>query len=620
MVLVSVFETAPGWVELRSRYDKELVAAYKSIPGVRWVKEKKVWAAPKHAMPIVERETAAFAKYMVGALWRSPTQAPILHPGLVKNLRPYQTDGAQRLLDNRGHVLAFDMRLGKTRTAAVAAASLLAQGLVNTVVVLYPNVAKGEWTRQFTEQTGLTLYAFESTKQLPPAEWNRLASLPHLAVGLHYELDPHPGREGGRADELRKLAESRGKFAVIADEVHYLKNRKAGRTKFMLELARSPLCQWRWGLTGTPMRNYPRDMWAMFDFIQPESMGSYSKFTARYAGGHMGDYGWVDDGVTNNEELAERLKLCALRMTRQEVAGWLPKSDRSIVLCNMTKESEKAYRKHEAALGAQALKAMNDGDSANSTAALKKLVAITTDTKMSTMLDRIEEHAEARKVKVLVFANFHETLEKAWDSFQQAETGKQPRFGVPAFLAGGWVPAEKRRREIEAWKATQGPAVLFANMLSSGTGIDLSDADAAIFVELTWVPADFLQAEARIQDVHLGKRTTPPLYEYLLVRGTVDEDMGMKLINKLAAIEKVVGGDNETRGVAGALRESGLVDRNALSLASDDAETVSAVLDSLRARLFGDETPDNVSDDNDNAATEDSDVDDEPEAAESDDE
>lgn len=600
MVLISVFEISPGWVELRSRFDRAVVDAFKTIPGLRWVKERKSWAAPQHALPVLIRVLGEYAKFVPMTALHGG-QAPLLHPGLAKGLRPYQEDGALRLINNRGHVLSFDMRLGKTRTAAVAAGSLMAQGLVNTIGVLYPNAARGEWTRQFKEQTGLDVISFESTKRFPPAEFARILALPHLCIGMHYELDPHPGNPDGRAAEFRELMERRGKFAVIADEVHYLKNRKAGRTKFVLELSRSPNCGWRWGLTGTPMRNYPRDMWAMFDFIQPDAMGSYSKFTSRYANGRMGEYGWLDDGVTNNEELAERLKLCSYRLTRAEVAGWLPKSDRSVVLCNMGVAEQKTYKKREAALGTSALKAMNEGDSANAVNALKQLVSLTTATKMSTLLDRIYEHAENRKVKVLVFANFHETLQTAWDAFQSATEGKAPRFGVPAFLVGGWIPSEKRRREIDVWREIDGPAVLFANMLSSGVGIDLSDADAALFVELTWVPADFLQAEARIQDVHLGKRTTPPIYEYLLVRGTVDEDMGMKLINKVAAIEKVVGGDAEIKGVDAALRDSGLVDRNALSLASEDAETVGAVLDELRARLFGDETPDLVGDDSDNA-------------------
>jgi len=609
MVLVSVFETAPGWVELRSRYDATLVSTFKLVPGCRWVKERKAWAAPTNALPIIEVLCAGFAKFMKAARLHGG-QVPMLHPGMLGNLRPYQIEGAQKLLDNKGFLLAFDMRVGKTRTAAVAGASLLAQGLARTVALLYPNAAKHEWKRQFREQTGLDVVVFEGTTELEESEFRRLVALPHLAIGMHYELIQQ--FDSPRAREFKRLLEARGMFAILADEIHYLKNRKAGRTKFALDLVRSPSCGWRWGLTGTPMRNYPRDMWAMFDFMQPESMGSYSKFTARYAGGHMGDFGWVDDGVTNNTELAERLKLSMYRLTRRDVAEWLPKSDRSVVLCDMKTADFKKYKKQEAMLGPAALKALNEGDSANAVAALKQLVALTTETKLGTMLERIKVHVD-RGVKVLVFANFHETLKAAWEAFAptpKPEDVLPPRDPIaPGFLAGGWVVGDKRRAQIDAWKAATGPAVLFANMLSSGVGIDLADAEAALFVELTWVPADFLQAEARIQDVHLGKRLTPPVYEYLLVRGTVDEDMGVKLLNKIAAIEKVVGSDAETKGVGSALRDSGLVNSSNLSLANEDDDTVTGVLDALRARLFGDETPDDdkLGESSDNADVEEDD-------------
>lgn len=614
MVLVSVFETSPGWLELRFPYNKPLIAALKLIPGVRWQPERKSWFAPSHAMPALQRVAAALAKFVPMAKLHSSTP-PQLFPGMLANLRPYQVDGAQRLIDNKSFLLSFDMRVGKTRTATVAAASLLASGHVKTIALLYPNVAKNEWARQFKDQTGLEPVQFEGTTCFDPLEFNRLVALPHLAVGIHYELDGKFS-DTGRGAEFVRLLEARGKFVVVADEVQWLKNRKAGRTKWALEkVARSNMAAWRWALTGTPMRNYPRDMWAMFDFMQPDSMGSYSAFTRRYAGGHMGDYGWVDDAVTHNEELAERLTATSFRLTRRDVAAWLPKSERSVVLCNMSAAEQKLYKKQEAALGQSAVKAMNDGDSAQAKAALKQLVSITTNSKMGVMLDRIFEHAEQRRVKVLVFANFHETLTSAWDRFE-AETPfaptpqKQPRFAVPGFLAGGWMTSDRRQKAIAQWKACPGPAVLFANMLSSGTGIDLADAEVALFVELTWVPADFMQAEARIQDVHLGKRTTPPIYEYLLVRGTVDEDMGLKLINKVAAIEKVVGADAETKGVGSALRDSGLVDRNVLALASEDDETVNSVLADLRARLFGDETPDDLGETHDNAEHE---AEDEPE-------
>jgi len=619
MVLVSVFETAPGWVELRFRYEQAVVNFVKQIPGCTWDKEKRVWRAPASVVPILQKSLESLAKFTVGAKLHM-SQPPALYEGLIGKCRPYQVEGAKRLIENTGYILAFSPRVGKTRTASLAGASLLANGAAKTLLFMYPNTVKGEWQSQFKDQTGLDIYTMEGLTALEPAEFERIARLPHLALGVHYELiRQNDGEDSERVKELVRLLEIRGgKFAVIADEVHYLKNRKAGRTKIALALSRHPQCGWRWGLTGTPMRNYPRDMWAMFDFIQPGSMGSYGKFTVRHCGGRQGEYGWVDDGVTNHEELAERLGAVSYRLTRQDVAGWLPASDRQVVLCNMSGTEMKKYQKQEAAIGALAVQAMSEKNSPAALNALKQLSRLTTATKLSTLLDRIDEHTQNRQVKILVFAHHHETLETAWDAFEAetkyaAQPKAHPRFSVPGFFAGGRLLPDKRKKSIEQWKACAGPAALFANIISSGVGIDLADADTAVFLELSWVPADFLQAESRLADVHLGKRTTPPLLEYLLTKATIDEDMGLKLLNKIQAIEKVVGGDGETKGLSGTLGESGLVDRNLLSLSSEDESVVASVIDGLRAKLFGDDSPDAdlVTDDSDNNR-EDTD-DDEPE-------
>jgi SNF2 family DNA or RNA helicase len=221
------------------------------------------------------------------------------------------------------------------------------------------------------------------------------------------------------------------------------------------------------------------------------------------------------------------------------------------------------------------------------------LADLTSLSKLDKLIERVRYHLD-RGVKVLVFANYHETLNKAWDALEKQHKFKADPMPQPVFVAGGWMMADKRKKEVERWKATPGPGVLLVNTISSGVGIDLADAEVAIGLEATWVPADFIQMESRIEDVHLGKRKTPPLYEYLLVRGTVDEDMVAKLINKLAAAEAIVGGDDQSRGVTKMLRESGVVDRNVLELASEDPEVVASALDSLRNRLLG---LDNVAED-----------------------
>ena len=103
-----------------------------------------------------------------------------------------------------------------------------------------------------------------------------------------------------------------------------------------------------------------------------------------------------------------------------------------------------------------------------------------------------------------------------------------------------------------------------------------------MFLELAWVPADFLQAEDRIQDVHQGKRKTPPWYEYLIVKDTVDESMAAALLTKIRAIDQVVGGTVESGMVASTLRQAEVVGSHRLGLASTDEATVQAALLAVR--------------------------------------
>lgn len=507
-----------------------------------------------------------------------------------------------------------------TRPAAAAAASALACGASRTSVHFMLSGNEEVWRSQFKEQTGLDLIIMEGTKTFEPAAFDHYRTLPHLAIGLSYELmsaarpKPAPVAPGqtptpveSRLEELLRLVELRGPFTLIADEVQFLKNPKAPRTKFVLEhFARSPHCKARWALSGTPQRNFPRDLYTLFDFIQPDSMGSRSAFGRRYCDGHMGDYGWVDKGRTNEAELSQRLGHIMFRLTRRDVAQWLPVSDRSVILCDMSAAEMKRYQKQEAALGASAVTAMNGGDSSTALGALKQLSLLTAASKVTAMIARVQEHVINRGVKVVVFAYNHETLKLAEEKYTEAEGAVKAGTTSHAYVAGGWLGPDRRHREIEAWKAHQGGAVLFANTLSSGVGIDLADAEVSVFIELAWVPADFLQAEARTQDVHLGKATTKRIYEYLLTRGTIDTDMGMKLIEKMRSIDAVVGPSSESSGLSNALGDSGLVDRNQLSLSSESKEVVDSVLAGLRARLFADETPE-VSDTGDNEDAEDTD-------------
>lgn len=372
---------------------------------------------------------------------------------------------------------------------------------------------------------------------------------------------------------------------VVVSNCQNAKNRKGGRYEAVAAVAKHPGCLYRWALTGTSMRNRPADLWAIFDIVLPGSMGSFHQFAERYCDARQNEYGWDYSGSGNEQELADRLAMLSYRVTRAEAGQYLPKSERRTVLCNMSEEATKAYRLQEAMHAGAIKRALGAADpSAAGIAVLKTLAAATSAAKIPTAVERIREHLD-RGVKVLVFATFHESLKGLWDVLEP-ETGKPP-FPNAVFCAGGWMLPDRRRKVIDTWKATPGAAVLLANTLSSGIGIDLSDADVAIYLELCWVPADFIQSEGRIQDIHQGKRTSPPLYEYLLCKGTVDADMGLALLNKQNVINAVVGRDAESGGMMEALRASGAVETSALQLDREDPNAVEAALDALQKRLLG---------------------------------
>jgi SNF2 family DNA or RNA helicase len=588
----AALDHARGLVYLRFGYDPATIEKLKELPGAKWNPDAKRWSLP---LDMWEASAAQLFPHQVEATTHFP--APALHPHFASFLRDYQQHGAALMLSRPGFLLTMQMRTGKTPTTIAAACSAMSAGTIDTVIVCYPAGVAGEWERQLKKWANVPLVRLTSYDAMAPEKIDELRTQPFLWVGCHYEILDQ------RYMDLHRLVAGR-RFAVVADEIHACKNRKAGRTKALRSLGAAYMnkaeigagddaaivssghCVYRWGVTGTPMRNRPRDLFSIFDFIQPGGMGGYWTFAKRYCAAFKDTYGWNDDGESHEDELAARLKWNSYTVTRAQVASHLPKSERAVIACEMREAEMKKYRKLEKVLAstvASAIKGNADPDSGQARDALKELATATSMSKIQTAVERLAFHT-SRGVKVLAFANYHETLsalDTALDTWNQAARDVGDTT-PPHFCAGGWLTPLKRKELVDKWRACPGPAILLVNTLSSGVGIDLSDADGAVFLELAWVPADFLQAEDRIQDVHQGKRQTPPWYEYLIVKDTIDEAMAGALLKKIRSIDKVVGGTVESGQVASTLRGSDVVGAAHLGLASTDAETVQAALLAVR--------------------------------------
>lgn len=582
--------TALGAVELEFGFDSELIGFVKTVSGFGWDKPNKRWVGATHSLAALQfaawkheqcvlsggLSTVPLAPTTrVQIAVSAPIQAPPIIMGGNLKLHDYQVWGAAQCLARREFVLVWSPRVGKTATLIAAGASGIATGMFSRVIVTAPAQVVPEWQaaleKQFPGMQHRELVRGLGAEDVASAHW----------VFVQHDQASVVGKE------LLRLCEM-GRYMLAFDEPQKFQEWKAPRTKVLAKVSKHKNCDRRIGLTGTPMRNSPEDMavfYEMFGGLYARDGARPWAFLKRYAGAYEGDYGWTTPkkaspaDLPNLDELAHRLQSISHRLTREQVKPDLLPMHRTVRLCDLSREDGQRYKALEAALGKKAM----SGAPKEQQAALKVLTRTALSAKLNAAMERIAHHCGQRGVKILVAAHWHESLRE----LSEAMTG----LGWAHYLAGGWLPPEKRKKVTEEWRADPRPTPLLLNIVASGIGIDLSDADGSVVLEVPWVPADALQFEPRIVDVHLGKRTTQPWIEYLLARGTTDEDMALANLRKIAVIDVVVGAERESTGLAAALRGSGVVNTVDLGLEDKSDDAVEAALAGLRNRLMGLDDP-----------------------------
>lgn len=440
----------------------------------------------------------------------------LLHPqqrGIVTSecdtdarLRCYQREAMRFMRYTKRCILADDMGLGKSASAICAATSFLTQ---KRVLIVCPSYVRGVWTNphnggELQKWAGERLLIFNcgTTK----ATW--ISPENQFAV-CHYDI-LHAWAE--------KLIDWKPEI-VIYDEAHYLMNPASQRTKAAMAISRDS--QYVWALTGTPMTNRPRDLWGLLSTIVPGRFGEvdkgFFKFGLRYCAAEKVQVTpiktvWKFDGSSRADELRNRLSHFMLRRTKSEVALELPAKTRQVIRVATGSKSGGA------------------GFVGGDKLALRSVLAAAADAKLDTAaIPLIQAHLEEGR-RVVVF-----TYRKAVAEFIANALG-----GV--FIHSG-VSQQRRGKLLDDLRKQDGASLVAGTIDSMSTGIDLSYADVAVFVELTYEPHEFLQAEARL---HRFGQKNPVLVQYLVAMGTADELVADMVILKLDTFEAVIGGVQET--------------------------------------------------------------------------
>ncbi len=307
----------------------DTLAKAKAVEGRRYNAADKEWEFPNDIETLLKvcftiepeigtdlqvRMQTAKAKVAEELVTKLPDDAELMVPW-ASRLTAKQRAGVEFMVEHPHCLLCDEMGAGKTVQAITAAyeyehrhhRSDAIGG--NPYLVVCPNSVTGHWAAELkkwaavesTILTGSSAAANKQLEELPPGvgwvivNWEKLRLLPALAK-INWA-------------------------AVIADEAHRAKNRKAKQTKALWKLRATV----QLALTGTPVMNNPGELWSVLKWLVPEQYTSYWKFFYNYTEYYDGFKGKpVVIGVKNPDSLRFELADKMIRRTKRDIHAGIP--------------------------------------------------------------------------------------------------------------------------------------------------------------------------------------------------------------------------------------------------------------------------------------------------------
>lgn len=284
---------------------------------------------------------------------------------------------------------------------------------------------------------------------------------------------------------------------VIADESHNLKEKKSQRCQLglpLLQKAKRLVL-----LSGTPALARPVELWAQVHCIAPKLFGSYTAFTKQYCNAKRGRFGWDVSGLSNADELHQKLSQIMVRRLKSNVLHELPPKQRSIVPIKLTDAKQvsecRALMKElqDTRLSVDELVGQDAKDAhfehrrlmmqAYQSSGIGKASAVA-----DFLLDWL---AGSATQKILVFAHHQDVM----DTLEKAVAKKYK--GVGHIRIDGSVPSNERAVRVRKFQTSPQVRVAILSMTAAGVGLTLTAASSVLFAELHWTPGVLAQAEDR---------------------------------------------------------------------------------------------------------------------------
>lgn len=449
-----------------------------------------------------------------------------------------------RQLAPRG-LIADDVGLGKTITAGLIATELLHRGFVESLLIVCPKGLASQWQEELKSK-------FRIEAQVAfGGEFDDLRSFPYWITSY----------ETARSKMAKVIA--RGFDMLVCDEAHQLKNLYPGpapmRALKFQELMQREGARFVVMLTATPIQNRLWDIYSQLDILKaplPNPLGQPDQFKARFIADPP-DARRIVKG--REQEFRQRVGDATIRTRRKDTKLLFPSRDvQDRLLKPLSEEQAFIERAQQAILALPKLvqvtymrglmsspwaaaesfekKAQEGGVPGLPASTLLDLARegrqLKSAAKVKAVIELVREASKQGNPRVIVFTMRLATLRHLNAALEGAGFGDH--VGI---MSGG--NDEGNARAIRDFMAEPPVRPILLASDVGAVGLNLQAGNIVVNYDLPWNPMLIEQRIGRVQ--RLGQKAKQVLVYNLVLRGTIEEHVVLRLMEKLALFTQAIG-------------------------------------------------------------------------------
>ncbi|XP_015062929.1 protein CHROMATIN REMODELING 24 isoform X2 [Solanum pennellii] len=502
-------------------------------------------------------------------------------PGkIAKMLYPHQREGLKWLWSlhclGKGGILGDDMGLGKTMQICGYLAGLFYSKLIKRVLIVAPKTLLPHWIKELTA-VGLSQKIreyFATSAKLRNYELQYVLQDKGILLTTYDIVRTNVKSLCGDQYYEDRDEELTWDYMIL-DEGHLIKNPSTQRAKSLHEIP----CAHRIIISGTPLQNHLKELWALFNFCCPGLLGDKQWFKEKYE--HLilrgNDKNAYDRdkriGSAVAKELREHIQPYFLRRLKSEVfsddsstSAKLSKKNEIIVwlkLTNCQRQLYTAFLKSEIVLSSfdrsplaaltilkkicdhpllltkraaeEVLEEMDSTSNHDDRAVAERLVM-----QMANVSEKLEEEVVSHDVSckiTFILALLDNLIPGGHNVLIFSQTRKMLNHLQDALISNGFqfmridgtTKATDRLKIVNEFQEGRGAPIFLLTSQVGGLGLTLTRADRVIVVDPAWNPSMDNQSVDRAY--RIGQTKDVVVYR-LMTTGTVEEKIYRKQVYK----------------------------------------------------------------------------------------